>query len=134
MSFLLGPISGALVAGGVYYGFSNLIRTRTQQHINDLHLLSTQLTTTPPPISAPDPAMSRIQPRPFSTELKSRWNDQIAAVFSTVYSLDRTAVEWGRSLIYGPAEVPASPNTSSRRDTESSPTTPTTTTTTVGAS
>ncbi|KAF8957528.1 hypothetical protein BDZ97DRAFT_104269 [Flammula alnicola] len=47
MSFLVGPVSGALVAGGVYYGFSNLIQTRTEQHIKDLHALSVRLVETP---------------------------------------------------------------------------------------
>jgi altered-inheritance-of-mitochondria protein 5 len=32
MSFLLGTTAGALVAGGVYYGFSNLVHGRTVQH------------------------------------------------------------------------------------------------------
>ncbi|KAF8902534.1 hypothetical protein CPB84DRAFT_1645003, partial [Gymnopilus junonius] len=101
MSFLLGPLSGALVAGGVYYGFSNLIRTRTQQHITDLHNLSVRLVETPTLVPAPDPAATRVKPHAFSAELKSRWNEQIAALFTNVHSLDRTAVEWGKSLVYG---------------------------------
>ncbi|KAH9834751.1 uncharacterized protein C8Q71DRAFT_766217 [Rhodofomes roseus] len=36
MSFLVGPISGALAAGGVYYGFSTMIQTRTEQHRTDV--------------------------------------------------------------------------------------------------
>ncbi|KAF9484067.1 hypothetical protein BDN70DRAFT_872966 [Pholiota conissans] len=102
MSFLIGPISGALVAGGVYYGFSNLMQTRTNQHIKDLHALSVRLVETPTLVQAPPPAATRIKPHPFTSEIKSQWNDEIAAVFKRIQSLDRTAVEWGRSLLYGP--------------------------------
>ncbi|PPQ99308.1 hypothetical protein CVT24_009176 [Panaeolus cyanescens] len=98
----LGPLSGALVAGGVYYGFSNLMQTRTEQHIKDLHTLTTRLTESPALIHAPPPAASRIHKDPLVTEIKSRWNHEIAMLFRGFQNLDRSAVEWGKSLLYGP--------------------------------
>ncbi|KIM41352.1 hypothetical protein M413DRAFT_147015 [Hebeloma cylindrosporum] len=115
MSFLLGPISGALVAGGVYYGFSNLIQTRTEQHIKDLHALSVRLVETPTLVHAPPSAATRIKPRTFTSEVKSQWNHEVAAIFRGVHDLDKRAVEWGRSLLYGPSKVEekSKPSTSS---------------------
>ncbi|KDR77017.1 hypothetical protein GALMADRAFT_425347 [Galerina marginata CBS 339.88] len=102
MSFLVGPLSGALVAGGVYYGFSNLIQTRTEQHIRDLHALSLRMIETPRLVQAPISAATRIKPHPFSSELKSLWNHEIASLFRGFHSMDKAAVEWGKSLLYGP--------------------------------
>ncbi|CAA7266282.1 unnamed protein product [Cyclocybe aegerita] len=104
MSFLLGPISGALVAGGVYYGFSNLMQTRTEQHKKDLHALSVRLVETPTLVQAPPSAASRIKPHPLSTEIKSRWNHEVAVLFAGFQNLDESAVAWGKSLLYGPSE------------------------------
>ncbi|PPQ68097.1 hypothetical protein CVT25_014260 [Psilocybe cyanescens] len=103
MSVLLGPLSGALVAGGVYYGFSNLMQTRTQQHIKDLHALSVRLVETPNVVLAPPSAAARIKPHNFTTELKSQWNHEIACLFKGFQNLDRSAVAWGKSLLYGPS-------------------------------
>ncbi|KAF8816304.1 hypothetical protein BYT27DRAFT_7184146 [Phlegmacium glaucopus] len=102
MSILLGPISGALIAGGVYYGFSNLIQTRTEQHRKDLHALSVRLVDTPTLVQAPPPAAARIKPHPFTSHLKSQWNNEVAALVSGVQNFDKTALNWGRSLLYGP--------------------------------
>ncbi|KAJ7748404.1 hypothetical protein B0H16DRAFT_1725595 [Mycena metata] len=49
MSFVLGPVSGALVAGGLYYGYSNMMQIR-------LHKLSVRLVETPALIMAPPSA------------------------------------------------------------------------------
>jgi len=102
MSIFLGPISGALVAGGVYYGLSNLIHTRTEQHTKDLHLLSVRLVDTPNLVQAPPSAATRIKPHPFTTQLKSQWNNEIAALVSGIQNFDKSALNWGRSLLYGP--------------------------------
>ncbi|KAF9556816.1 hypothetical protein CPC08DRAFT_710903 [Agrocybe pediades] len=102
MSALIGPLSGALVAGGIYYGFSNLIQTRTEQHIRDLHALSTRLVDSPNVVLAPPSAAMRVKPHPFTNELKYRWNREIAALFLGFQNLDRSVVRWGRSLLYGP--------------------------------
>ncbi|KAF5367531.1 hypothetical protein D9758_003606 [Tetrapyrgos nigripes] len=101
MSFLIGPASGALVAGGVYYGFSNLIQTRTQQLSTDLHIQSVRLVETPNVIQAPPPAASRIPEKTFSTLLQTKWNEQIEGVFNWARESDKRAVELARKMLYG---------------------------------
>ncbi|KAJ3785940.1 hypothetical protein GGU10DRAFT_375340 [Lentinula aff. detonsa] len=84
MSFLLGPVSGALVAGGVYFGFSNLIQARTKELSTDLHIQSTLLLHSPTPswISTyPSPAASRIEHKPFLSLLQAKWNEQVEKAF-----------------------------------------------------
>ncbi|GLB39736.1 putative component of the MICOS complex, a large protein complex of the mitochondrial inner membrane that plays crucial roles in the maintenance of crista junctions, inner membrane architecture, and formation of contact sites to the outer membrane [Lyophyllum shimeji] len=81
MSFLIGPVSGALVAGGIYYGFSNLIHTRTDQLSKDLQTLSARLIEHPTLVQAPPPAAARITHHPFSSLLKDKWNQEIAKLF-----------------------------------------------------
>ncbi|TFK31399.1 hypothetical protein BDQ12DRAFT_729590 [Crucibulum laeve] len=101
MSFLVGPVSGALVAGGVYYGFSNLIHTRTEQRQRDIHTLSVRLTETSSLIRAPPSAATRISDRTFSTYVQSRWNQELAYLFVGIGDWDRRAREWGRKVLYG---------------------------------
>ncbi|KAJ6514845.1 hypothetical protein C8R47DRAFT_961682 [Mycena vitilis] len=101
MSFLLGPVSGALVASGLYYGYSNMIQTRTKQTFNSLHILSVRLTETPALIMAPPSAAMRVTPRPFSSLLQSRWNQEVAALFAGMRDWDIRAQEWGKRLVYG---------------------------------
>ncbi|TFK25432.1 hypothetical protein FA15DRAFT_550811, partial [Coprinopsis marcescibilis] len=95
MSFLAGPISGALVAGGVYYGFSNLITRRTEQHQRDLHRLSVRLSETPAFIQAPPPAAARVHHNELSTALKAQWNQEIAYLAAGFRDWNRRAMEWG---------------------------------------
>ncbi|KAH9474564.1 hypothetical protein JR316_0013026 [Psilocybe cubensis] len=128
MSVLLGPLSGALVAGGIYYGFSNLMQTRTQQHIKDLHTLSVRLVETPNVILAPPSAAARVKPHNFTTELKARWNNEVECLFRGIQNLDRSAVEWGRTLLYsssgkedkGAGEAPATKVPTASAETASS--------------
>ncbi|EJF59874.1 hypothetical protein DICSQDRAFT_156037 [Dichomitus squalens LYAD-421 SS1] len=101
MSFLVGAASGALVAGGVYYGFSAMITTRTQHHQADLHRLSERLVNAAADIPAPVPASQRIPDRTFVTALQSQWNSQIETVFRGARQLDRSIIEWGRKTLYG---------------------------------
>ncbi|KAJ7181503.1 hypothetical protein C8R43DRAFT_969386 [Mycena crocata] len=101
MSFLLGPVSGALVAGGLYYGYSNMIQTRTEMHKRDLHTLSVRLVETPALIMAPPSAATRITPRPFTTIVKSKWNEEVATLFTGLRDWDIRAQEWGKRLLYG---------------------------------
>ncbi|KIY72076.1 hypothetical protein CYLTODRAFT_389274 [Cylindrobasidium torrendii FP15055 ss-10] len=101
MSILVGPISGALVAGGVYYGFSSLINSRTEQHRIDLHKLSSRLVDAPTFVPAPPSAASRIHKEPFSEMLQARWNDQIGAAFDWVRASDRRLENWTHRLLYG---------------------------------
>ncbi|KAE9399776.1 hypothetical protein BT96DRAFT_939199 [Gymnopus androsaceus JB14] len=92
MSFLLGPVSGALVAGGVYYGFSNLIQARTRQLSTDLHIQSTLLlhSSTPAWIDTyPSPAASRIATRPFVSMVQASWNEQLEKAFVWVGEADK---------------------------------------------
>ncbi|KAJ6603233.1 hypothetical protein DFH09DRAFT_1124026 [Mycena vulgaris] len=108
MSFLLGPVSGVLVAGGFYYGYSNMIHMRTEQHRRDLHTLSVRLVETPALIMAPPSAATRITPRPFSAMVQSRWNQEMASLFAGLGALDTRALEWGKRLLYGSEVRPMS--------------------------
>ncbi|KAI0752563.1 hypothetical protein C8Q80DRAFT_1146936 [Daedaleopsis nitida] len=101
MSFLVGTASGALVAGGVYYGFSSMMSTRTQRHRADMHHLSQRLVNAASDIPAPIPASQRIPERPFTAMLQSQWNTQIEALFRSTRALDQQVVEWGRKTLYG---------------------------------
>ncbi|KAJ7748423.1 hypothetical protein B0H16DRAFT_906983 [Mycena metata] len=112
MSFLLGPVSGALVAGGLYYGYSNMMQIRTQTHITDLHKLSVRLVETPALIMAPPSAATRVTPRPFSTLLQSRWNQEVASLFAGMREWDTRAQEWGKRLLYGGIETRPIPSSS----------------------
>ncbi|KAI0826017.1 hypothetical protein BC629DRAFT_1586875 [Irpex lacteus] len=101
MSFLLGPVSGALVAGGVYYGFSTLIHSRTLKHQIDLHNLSTRLLDSSAITTAPLPAVERIQHRPFVSQVKSQWNNQVETLFRGISDINRKAGEWTKRTLYG---------------------------------
>ncbi|KAI8996682.1 hypothetical protein BD414DRAFT_478759 [Trametes punicea] len=101
MSFLIGSVSGALVAGGVYYGFSSMISSRAQQHRTDLHRLSERLVNASSEIPAPVPASARIQQRPFISMLQSGWNNHIEALFRQTRDLDHRVLEWARKTLYG---------------------------------
>jgi len=104
MSVFIGPMSGALVAGGVYYGISSLIRIRTEQQRKDLHLLSARLVETPTLVKAPPTAASRISHQPFVSTLKGRWNDEIHNLFAGFSSWEQNAREYSRRLLYGNPE------------------------------
>ncbi|THH11450.1 hypothetical protein EW146_g8042 [Bondarzewia mesenterica] len=101
MSFVVGPIAGALVAGGVYFGFSNLIKTRTDQHRKDLHTLSQRLLEPPFTYPAPPPASARIVHQPFLTLIKNQWNEKLAGFYKSAGNTEERAVEWGRRMLYG---------------------------------
>ncbi|GJE93080.1 hypothetical protein PsYK624_092390 [Phanerochaete sordida] len=106
MSVLLGPISGAVIAGGVYYGFSTMIRTRTEQHIHDLHVLSTRLAEPGAPTHAPPSAFDRIEHRPFRVLLQSGWNHQVESMFRDARDFSTWAADWGRQKVYGEQSTP----------------------------
>ncbi|EGO01167.1 hypothetical protein SERLA73DRAFT_134424 [Serpula lacrymans var. lacrymans S7.3] len=101
MSFLVGSVAGALVTGGVYYGFSNLIQTRTEEHRVDMHSLSDRLTNASTLIPSPPPASTRITHRPFASLLQSRWNDEMAGLFRSIGTWEERAEDWGRNILYG---------------------------------
>ncbi|KAK7463476.1 hypothetical protein VKT23_006825 [Stygiomarasmius scandens] len=96
--------AGLLVGGGVYYGFSNLIQTRTRQLSNELHIQSVRLVETPNVIQAPPPAASRIPEKPFLSLLEAKWNEQIEGLYNWARESDRHVVEWGRKVLYGTPE------------------------------
>ncbi|KAF9781248.1 hypothetical protein BJ322DRAFT_1079981 [Thelephora terrestris] len=100
MSFLVGTISGALVAGGVYYGFSNTIETRTKQLRRGIHAVSHRFELDSAQAMVPT-ASDRITHRPFSTLLQGRWNQQVDSLFKTVAGWDRHAAAWVRRALYG---------------------------------
>ncbi|XP_006455170.1 hypothetical protein AGABI2DRAFT_194822 [Agaricus bisporus var. bisporus H97] len=100
MAFV-GPVAGALVAGGVYYGFSNLIQTRTDQIRRDLHTLSSRLVDSPTAVIAPPSAAARISRHPWTSYAESQWNQEIAYLFAGVRDWDRKLSQWGRKVLYG---------------------------------
>ncbi|KAL0945948.1 hypothetical protein HGRIS_012226 [Hohenbuehelia grisea] len=104
MSVFVGPISGALVAGGVYYGISNLISTRTEQQRRDLRVLSARLVETPTLVNAPPSAASRIDQQPFASMLKAKWNEEIHTIFVGFGSWQDRAQQYTQRLLYGPSE------------------------------
>lgn len=106
MSFLLGPISGAVIAGGVYYGFSAMIRTRTEQHIHDLHVLSARLAEPSAPTNAPPSAFDRIEHRPFRLLVQSGWNKQVETAFRDARDLSTRTIDWSRRKLYGEEDSP----------------------------
>ncbi|KAL1751574.1 hypothetical protein FB107DRAFT_278536 [Schizophyllum commune] len=101
MSFLVGSLSGAVVAGGFYYGFSNLINSRTSEHRRDLHSLSVRLVDHPTLVPAPPSAASRVSDSDFGDLVRLRWNQQLSKLFLGARDLDQRAVAWGKSLLYG---------------------------------
>ncbi|KZT24088.1 hypothetical protein NEOLEDRAFT_1135626 [Neolentinus lepideus HHB14362 ss-1] len=101
MSFLSGTLSGALVAGGLYYGFSNLIQTRTKAHNADLHTLSQRLLNPLPASDVPPTAAERIHRDAFSAQLKDRWNQEIGGLFKTSREWAVKGADWGKRTLYG---------------------------------
>ncbi|OCH91192.1 hypothetical protein OBBRIDRAFT_792595 [Obba rivulosa] len=99
MSFVLGTISGTLAAGGVYYGFSNLISRRTEMHRADLHHISRRLLEVPVDIGAPPAASDRIVHHPFTSLMKEQWNAAIGSAFSGARELEQELSRWGNALI-----------------------------------
>ncbi|KAF9075635.1 hypothetical protein BDP27DRAFT_1315400 [Rhodocollybia butyracea] len=96
MSFLGSVFSGALVAGGIYYGFSNLIQTRTQQLSKDLHIQSTLLNRAPTPTwisTYPSPAASRIEHKPFLSLMQGSWNEHMEKAFVWAGEVDKHVVD-----------------------------------------
>ncbi|KAI0340277.1 hypothetical protein BDW22DRAFT_1334357 [Trametopsis cervina] len=101
MSFLLGPVSGALVAGGVYFGFKTMIQERTERHRADLHVLSTRLADASAAAPTTLPAALRIEHRPLLSAVKSQWNTQVETVFRGIGDLNKKAVNWSKQTLYG---------------------------------
>ncbi|KAH9925017.1 uncharacterized protein BXZ73DRAFT_103395 [Epithele typhae] len=101
MSFLVGTASGALVAGGVYYGFSAMMSSRTGQHQSDMHNLSQRLVNAAADIPTPVPAAQRIPQKPFMAMIQQKWNSQIDALFRGTRDLDQQVEDWGRRTLYG---------------------------------
>ncbi|ETW77448.1 hypothetical protein HETIRDRAFT_326986 [Heterobasidion irregulare TC 32-1] len=101
MSFVLGPISGALVAGGIYYSFSSLINARTEQHRRDLHTLSRRLLEPPSSHPAPPPASARIVQQPFLSLIKNQWNEKLTSLYRSTGDFEDRAMEWGKRVLYG---------------------------------
>jgi len=98
MSFLAGSLSGALVAGGIYYAiFSRDLQSRTMRHQRDIHCLVNNLQE--PQVPAPSPAVARINYDPRKALLKQRWNEEIEGLFNTVRGWDNRIIEWGRRLV-----------------------------------
>ncbi|EMD36860.1 hypothetical protein CERSUDRAFT_114782 [Gelatoporia subvermispora B] len=99
MSFVLGTISGALAAGGVYYGFSNLMSSRTEMHRTDLHRLSQRLLEVPVSPEALPSASQRIVHHPFTSLMKEQWNAAIGTAFNSARDLEQEVFRWGKVLL-----------------------------------
>ncbi|KAI0074270.1 hypothetical protein K474DRAFT_78892 [Panus rudis PR-1116 ss-1] len=103
MSFLIGPISGALAAGGVYYGLSSMMSNSIQIHRNDMQSLSNRLQSPESQVStsAPPRAADRIQQTHYPDYLKYRWNNQLEIMLERVREVDDKISAWGRRVLYG---------------------------------
>ncbi|KAG1740399.1 uncharacterized protein EDB91DRAFT_1053180 [Suillus paluster] len=101
MSFAAGSLAGALVMGGIYHGFSNLMQTRTAQHRADIHTLSERLVSASTTIPSPPPASTRITYHPLTSLIQSKWNNEVAGLFGTVCQWEQRAVELGKKVLYG---------------------------------
>ncbi|KAF8892886.1 BRO1-like domain-containing protein [Infundibulicybe gibba] len=83
----------------IYYGFSNLMHTRTEQH-----RIAVRLAGPPTLAAAPLSASSRITERPFSALFHEKWNQEVEYLFAGLRDWDRRAQAWGTKLLYGTAE------------------------------
>ncbi|KAH8112851.1 hypothetical protein DFH11DRAFT_1728202 [Phellopilus nigrolimitatus] len=102
MSFIVGTLSGAVAAGGVYYAFSNLIKSQTDAHRADMHALAHTLIAPPAStVPAPLPAAARIARSPVQSLLAGRWNEEIEGLFRKVGSWEKGVAELGRRWLYG---------------------------------
>ncbi|TDL18116.1 hypothetical protein BD410DRAFT_775330 [Rickenella mellea] len=102
MSFALGTLSGALVAGGVYYAFSSMMETSTQGHKTELHSLAQRMIAPPAStIQAPLPAVARIPDHSFRSLMKSRWNGEIEGLVNRVRHWEGRVGDWGKDVLYG---------------------------------
>ncbi|KAF8215109.1 hypothetical protein K438DRAFT_1800730 [Mycena galopus ATCC 62051] len=59
-------------------------------------------------IMAPPFAATRVTPRPFSTLIQSRRNQEIALLYAGLRDWDTRAQEWGKRLLYGSETRPTS--------------------------
>jgi len=101
MSFIISSLSGALVAGGIYYGFSNLIELRTNRHREDLHALSRRLITPPAEHNPPPAAAARIVMKPFTELVKQSWNDKVGRLYALTRKEGERASSLERRVLYG---------------------------------
>lgn len=101
MSFVAGSLAGALVMGGIYHGFSNLVQTRTAQHRADIHMLSERIANASTTIPSAPPASTRITHHPLTSLIQSKWNDEVAGLFGTAWRWEQRAVELGKKVLYG---------------------------------
>jgi len=101
MSFLVGTLAGAVMTGGVYYGFSNLIHSRTAQHRADMAILTERLNNASTYVPTPPPASTHVRERPFASLVESRWNDEVAKLFASAGRWEQRATEWSRKILYG---------------------------------
>jgi altered-inheritance-of-mitochondria protein 5 len=75
--------------------------------------LSVRLVDTPTLVQAPLSAAARIKPHPFTSQLKSQWNNEMAALVFGIQNFDKKAWNWGRSLLYGPKKTTQASTSSS---------------------
>ncbi|KDQ21680.1 hypothetical protein BOTBODRAFT_26107 [Botryobasidium botryosum FD-172 SS1] len=91
MSFVVGTLTGGLVAGAIYYSFSYTIHTQTYKSRTRLHALAQELES--PSIPQPLPASERITRPQFEDLLKKGWNDQVEGA---VNQLRGITIDWER--------------------------------------
>ncbi|KAG8992946.1 hypothetical protein FRB94_011167 [Tulasnella sp. JGI-2019a] len=90
MSFLLGSVTGGVVAGAVYYSFSQSFESKTRRLQNELRDLTVELAA--PTIPTPVPAARKIAYSPFRETLKEQWNQELSNI---VHFTGRYEVPWG---------------------------------------
>ncbi|KAG1737590.1 uncharacterized protein EDB91DRAFT_1249705 [Suillus paluster] len=94
MSFAAGSLAGALVMGGIYHGFSNLMQTST---VADIHTLSERLVSASTTIPSPPPASTRITYHPLTSLIQSKWNNEVAGLFG-MSANGSVQWSWGRKF------------------------------------
>jgi len=94
----VGVVSGAVVAGGLYYAFSNSIQSQTLKSRAQLQSLSQQLQSPLPPTPQTVSNRQHVN-QTFKGLLKQRWNEGLTTMFIRIHEWDRKVEDWGKSLI-----------------------------------
>lgn len=66
-----------------------------------IHNLSERIASAPTTIPSPPPASTRITHRPLTSLVQSKWNEEVAGLFGTIYQWEQRATELGKKVLYG---------------------------------
>lgn len=81
-------------------GCLQLFQAPNCQFLRSLHALSHRFEVDSARLTTPT-ASDRITQRPFSTLVKSRWNQQVDVLFESAAEWDKRAAAWTRQVLYG---------------------------------